>query len=133
MEAQRVSQRVRRSLAAPGRRRVVLLVALGVVLFVAAAVAVSLYGKPQRVEVVVVFAPGATGEQKAAVRRSCPSVGKVVQEPPDRNELATSLTYPLRYDVTEASVADKAALYRCITNVEAQTAVAGINELRQGD
>lgn len=124
------AQRVRHSLAAPGRRRVVLLVALGVVLFVAAAVAVSLYGKPQRVEAVVVFAPGATGEQKAAVRRSCRGVGKVVQEPPDRNELPTSLAYPLRYDVTEASAADKAALYRCM---KAQTAVVEISELRQGD
>ncbi|HMA46995.1 MAG TPA: hypothetical protein VKP11_07335 [Frankiaceae bacterium] len=130
MEAQRVSQRVRRSLAAPGRRRVVLLVALGVVLFVVAAVAVSLYGKPQRVEAVVVFAPGATGEQKAAVRRSCPGVGKAVQEPPDQNELRSSLVYPLRYDITEASATDKAALYRCM---KAQTAVAGISELRQGD
>lgn len=128
--SERVSQRVRRSLAAPGRRRLVVLVALGTVLLVVAAVAATVYGKPQRVEAIVVFAPGATADQKAAVRRNCPTVGRAVQEPPDRNELQSSRAYPLRYDITEASAADRAAIYQCM---KAQTGVIGISEVRQGE
>ncbi len=81
--------------------------------------------KPDRVEAVVTFTSTATPQQQQAARDACPSSGQVVQEPPDRNNLASSRRYPLRYDITRASAQDKSALYRCLND---RPGITGINE-----
>ncbi len=85
--------------------------------------------KPDRVEAVVTFTPGVTAQQQQAVRTACLSVGQAMQEPPDRNNLPSSRTYPLRYDVTRASAQDKSALYRCLNG---RPGVRGVNEESNG-
>jgi hypothetical protein len=40
-----------------------------------------------------------------------------VLEPADRNHLATSRRYPIRYDVSKASGDQKAAVYSCLAAV----------------
>jgi hypothetical protein len=121
--------RARRALTARENRAVVLLGALGIAVLVAFAVYASVAGKADQVEAVVQFAPDATVVQKDAVRSACPTVGRAIEERPDDSTLDTVRTYPLRYDVTEASSGDKAAIYRC---VEGRPGVIGISEYVQG-
>ncbi|EFC85413.1 hypothetical protein [Parafrankia sp. EUN1f] len=116
-------------LADPRRRTAVVLGALATAGLVAFGVYAVVAGPPPQVEAVVVFDPEATTAEKEAVRAACPTVGKAIQEPPDRNGLATSRVYPLRYDISQASSVDRAAIYRC---VQAQPKVTGMSEFTQG-
>lgn len=88
----------------------------------AALIAIVAWGASQvgaggKSELVVVFKTTPTAAQVATVRQSCPSSPGAILEPADRNELATSRRYPIRYDVTKASGAQKAAIYRCLSQV----------------
>ena len=65
-------------------------------------------------EYVVHFAPGTPTAAARAVGEACPRFGKAVLEPPDRNNLAASRAYPVRYDITSATTDDKTALLRCL-------------------
>ena len=76
-------------------------------------------------EYVVHFAPGTPTDQAKLVGKACPGVGKATLEPADRNSLASSRAYPVRYDITEASQADKAALTQCLQQF---TIVRGVSE-----
>lgn len=94
-----------------------------------AAVAVLAACQADPEELVVSFQPKATPAQKLAVRESCPSVGKAVLEPPDRNKLASSAAYPVRYKVTNASTQEKAAIFACVGR---QPGVRGIDDVTGG-
>lgn len=76
-------------------------------------------------EYVVHFAPGTVTSIARAVGQACPGVGKATLEPPDRNNLATSRAYPVRYDITNASSRDKAELLTCLKK---QPTVRGVSE-----
>jgi hypothetical protein len=76
-------------------------------------------------EYVVHFAPGTPQSQAELVGKACPGVGKAKLEAPDRNNLASSRAYPVRYDITDASSADKAALTKCLQSF---TIVRGVSE-----
>lgn len=91
-----------------------------------AAVAVLAGCQANLEELVVSFQPKATPAQKLAVRENCHSVGKAVLEPPDRNKLASSRAYPVRYKVTNASTQDKAAVFACVGR---QAGVRGIDDV----
>ncbi len=65
-------------------------------------------------EYVVHFAPGTPTATARAVGNDCPGFGKATLEPADRGNLATSRAYPVRYDITNASQADKTALLNCL-------------------
>ncbi|ABD11266.1 hypothetical protein KBI5_17445 [Frankia sp. KB5] len=121
--------RAARYLADPRRRTMVVVAVLATIGLIVFGIYATLDGPPPQQEAVVYFAPGATEAQKDAVRAACPSVGRAIQLPKDRNQLATSRIYPLRYDVAKASTADRAALYKC---VYAQPHVLGINQVTQG-
>ena len=71
-------------------------------------------GPPATVEGVVQFTATATDAQKDAVRAACPSVGGAIEEPKDRNNLALTQAYPLRYNFTKASTADQAKVFGCV-------------------
>ena len=70
--------------------------------------------KSRSVEYVVTFAPGTATATARAVGEACPQFGKAKLEPAAKNNLATSRAYPVRYDVSNASSADKAALTDCL-------------------
>ena len=76
-------------------------------------------------EYVVHFAPGTPPDQARLVGQACPGVGKAKLEAPDRNKLATSRAYPVRYDITDASSKDKAELTKCLQQF---TIVRGVSE-----
>ncbi len=76
-------------------------------------------------EYVVHFAPGTSTAQAKLIGDACPGVGKATLEPPDKNELATTRAYPVRYDITDASSEDKAKLTDCLRGY---TIVRGISE-----
>ena len=76
-------------------------------------------------EYVVHFAPGTQTSVARAVGNACPAFGKATLEPPDRNNLATSRAYPVRYDITDATSEDKAALLDCLKK---HTIVRGVSE-----
>ncbi|EIV90967.1 hypothetical protein [Frankia sp. QA3] len=118
-----------RYLADPRRRTAVVAITLAAIGLIVFGIYATVSGPPPRQEAVVVFTPEATAAQKEAVRAACPSVGRAIQLPRDRNNLATSRAYPLRYDVAKASTADRAALYKCAHD---QPGVAGISQETQG-
>src|SRR3954468_334888 len=82
-----------------------------------------------KTEFVVYFTPEATDQQKEAVRNACPGVGKAVLEPRDRSNLKTARTYPVRYDITNASSQDRAAVISCVNT---QSGVRGISQSDSG-
>lgn len=120
--------RALRYLTDPRRRTAVVGITLAVIGLIAFGIYASVSGPPPQQEAVVYFSTDATQAQKDAVRAACPTVGLAIQEPPDRNNLATSRVYPLRYDVARASTADRAALYACIHR---QPGVVGVNQETQ--
>ena len=65
-------------------------------------------------EYVVHFAPGTPTAPARAAGEACPKFGNAFLEPKDKNNLATSRAYPVRYDITNASSADKNALLACL-------------------
>jgi hypothetical protein len=79
-------------------------------------------------EYVVHFAPGTAEATARAVGVACPVFGKAKLEPPDKNHLATSKAYPVRYDVTSASSADKAALTDCLKKYPIVRGVSDTND-----
>lgn len=81
-------------------------------------------------EFVVYFTPQATQQQKDAVRDACPGVGKAVLEARDRSNLETARTYPVRYDISKASSADRAAVIKCVSS---QPGVKGISQSDSSD
>jgi hypothetical protein len=97
-------------------RRAVLLVIGGAALIAIVAWGASKVGQGGKSELVVIFKNTPTAEQVAAVRAGCPSSPGAVLEPADRNQLATSRRYPIRYDVSKASTDQKAAVYRCLSH-----------------
>jgi hypothetical protein len=107
----------------------VVLGGLASVALTAFGVYVAVAGPPPRTEAVVYFTSVATDVQKEAVRAACPTVGQAVQEAPDHSPTQANRVYPLRYDVTYASPADKAMIYRC---VHTQPYVIGISEFTAG-
>ncbi|MCM3884697.1 hypothetical protein [Frankia sp. R82] len=115
--------------SAPQRRLASVAVSLAVIGLIVFGVYASVSAPPPLQEAVVYFRPDATTAQKDAARAACPTVGKAVQEPPDRNKLVSSRVYPLRYNVSEASTEDRAAVYACIYR---QPGVNGINQETQG-
>jgi type II secretory pathway pseudopilin PulG len=117
-------------LLAREHRKVVLLGTVGLVLVLVLGVYSAFSGKAEQVEGVVQFTATATQAQKAAVRTACPTVGKAVLEPAEHSTLATVLTYPVRYDLTQASAAEQAAIYKCVNT---QPGVIGVGLVRQGD
>ncbi|MGF7237649.1 MAG: hypothetical protein ACQSGP_22205 [Frankia sp.] len=123
-------RRARRTITARKNRAVVLLATLGIVVVVALGVYAAFSGRAEQVEGVVQFSPTATAAQKAAVRAACPTVGRAVLEPAEHSTLATVLTYPVRYDLTSASAAEQAAVYKC---VNLQPGVIGLSLAREGD
>jgi hypothetical protein len=76
-------------------------------------------------EYVVDFVPGTPTDQAKLVGQACPGVGKATLEPADRNKQAISRAYPVRYDITNASSSDKAALAKCLKTF---TIVRGVHE-----
>jgi hypothetical protein len=96
-------------------RKVVILAILGAALIAIVAWGATQVGAGSKSELVVIFKTTPTAEQIAAVRETCPSGPGAVLEPPARNNLATSRRYPIRYDVSEASTAQKAAVYKCLS------------------
>ena len=76
-------------------------------------------------EYVVAFAPGTAPATARAVGEACPQFGKAKLEPADKNNLASSRAYPVRYDVSKASSADKAALTSCLKKY---SVVRGVKE-----
>ncbi len=79
-------------------------------------------------EYVVHFAPGTATETARAVGHDCPRFGKAFLEPKDRNNLATSRAYPVRYDITNASSRDKANLLDCLKKHAIVRGVSDTNE-----
>lgn len=79
-------------------------------------------------EYVVHFAPGTADGTARAVGAACPQFGKAKLEAPDRNHLATSRAYPVRYDITNASSADKAALTDCLKKYKIVRGVSDTND-----
>ena len=79
-------------------------------------------------EYVVHFAPGTANATARAVADACPQFGKAKLEPPDRGHLATSRAYPVRYDVTHASSADKASLTNCLKKYPVVRGVSDTND-----
>ena len=79
-------------------------------------------------EYVVHFAPGTAEATARAVAAACPQFGKAKLEPPDRGHLATSRAYPVRYDVTHASSADKASLTNCLKKYPVVRGVSDTND-----
>ena len=79
-------------------------------------------------EYVVHFAPGTPTAAARAVGNACPRFGKATLEPPDRGNLATSRAYPVRYDITNASTADKTALLRCLKKYKIVRGVSDTND-----
>ena len=96
-------------------RKAVVLAIVGAALIAIVAWGASRVGQGGRSELVVIFKNTPSEQQVAAVRASCPSSPGAALEPPDRNHLATSRRYPIRYDVSKASSAQKAAVYRCLS------------------
>jgi len=121
--------RMTRVLTDRRHRAAVVFGALAMIALIAFGVYAVVAGKPPTVEGVVYFVPDATPAQKDAVRAACPSVGTAIQEPPDHNNLASSRAYPLRYNFTRATTADKAAIYRC---VQRQPGVMALSEYTDG-
>ena len=95
-------------------RKAAILAILGAALIAIVAWGATQVGQGSRSELVVIFKTTPTADQIAAVRKNCPSSPGAVLEPPARNNLATSRRYPIRYDVSKASGAQKAAVYRCL-------------------
>lgn len=81
-------------------------------------------------EYVVHFAPGTQVGPARAVGNDCPRFGKAVLEPPAHNKLATNRVYPVRYDITNASSDDKAALLSCLKK---HSIVAGVSDTNDDD
>jgi hypothetical protein len=79
-------------------------------------------------EYVVHFAPGTTEAPARAVGESCPRFGKAFLEPKDKNNLATSRAYPVRYDITNASIKDKNALLDCLKKHSIVRGVSDTND-----
>lgn len=96
-------------------RKAVILAIVGAALIAIVAWGAAQVGQGGKSELVVIFKTTPTTEQIAAVRKNCPSSPGAVLEPPARNDLATTRRYPVRYDVTKASGAQKAAVYRCLS------------------
>ncbi len=125
-----VTAGLRRTLTDRRHRRWVVLGGLAFAALTAFGVYVAVAGPSPRIEAVVYFTATATDAQKEAVRAACPTAGQAVQEVRDHNSTEASRVYPLRYDITFASPADKAMIYRC---VHAQSNVIGISEFRAGE
>jgi hypothetical protein len=96
-------------------RKTAILVIVGAALIAFVAWGATQVGSGGKSELVVVFKTTPTAGQIAAVRTNCPTGPGAVLEPPARNNLATTRRYPVRYDVTKASGAEKAAVYRCLS------------------
>ncbi len=79
-------------------------------------------------EYVVHFAPGTPTATARAVGEACPRFGKAFLEPPDRNNLAASRAYPVRYDITDATSEDKTALLTCLKK---HSIVRGVSDSNQ--
>ncbi len=71
------------------------------------------------------FAPGTPTAQARAVGEACPRFGGAVLEPLGNAKLATNRSYPVRYDITDASNADKTALLTCLKK---HSIVRGVND-----
>ena len=54
--------------------------------------------------------------------------GKAVLEPPAHGNLATNRAYPVRYDITNASSDDKAALTACLKKFPIVRGVSDTND-----
>ncbi|MBX6391119.1 MAG: hypothetical protein IRZ08_19365 [Frankia sp.] len=118
-----------RYLIDPRRRTAVVFALIALAGLVAFGAYATMAGPPPKVEAIVVFDANATDEQKEAVRTACPTMGEAKLEPPGDPAVASNRAYPVRYDLSGASAADKAALYRC---VQAQPGVIGITEYTDG-
>ena len=79
-------------------------------------------------EYVVQFTPGTPEAPARAVGLACPKFGKAFLEPKDKNNLATSRAYPVRYNVTNASIKDKNALVACLTKHPLVRGVSDTND-----
>jgi hypothetical protein len=113
-------------------RKAAILAIVGAALFIAiVAWGATQVGQGGKSELVVVFKTTPTAEQIAVVRAACPSSPGAVLEPPDRNNLATSRRYPIRYDVTKANAQQKAAVYSCLSRI--QTMNISVSEETTGD
>lgn len=91
-------------------------------------VSVSCAAKSGFDEYVVQFAPGTAVATARAVGDACPVFGKAKLEPPATGHLATNRAYPVRYDVSDASSADKAALTSCLTKYHIVRGVSDTND-----
>ena len=79
-------------------------------------------------EYVVHFTPGTPEAPARAVGESCSRFGKAFLEPKDKNNLATSRAYPVRYEITNASTADKNALLSCLKKNSIVRGVSDTND-----
>ena len=116
---------MRQPFSAPRLPRLIL-VQVGAVALIGVSVSCSVHNSLD--EYVVHFAPGTATATARAVGEACPQFGKAKLEPPDRNHLATSRAYPVRYDVTNASSADKAALTDCLKKYQIVRGVSDTND-----
>jgi hypothetical protein len=91
-------------------------------------VTVSCAAKPGFDEYVVQFAPGTAVATARAVGDACPQFGKAKLEPAATGHLATNRAYPVRYDVSNASSADKAALTDCLQKYKIVRGVSDTND-----
>jgi hypothetical protein len=120
---------VRRTSLAPRLPRLILVQVAGSVLIGVSILCTASCGVSNGLdEYVVHFAPGTEPATAKAVGAACPHFGKATLEPPDRNHLATSRAYPVRYDVTSASSADKAALTDCLKKYQVVRGVSDTND-----
>jgi hypothetical protein len=111
-----------------GPSRLLRLILVQVTMAVLIGVTVSCAVKTGLDEYVVHFAPGTAEATARAVGEACPQFGKAKLEPPDRGNLATSRAYPVRYDVTHASSADKASLTSCLKKYPIVRGVSDTND-----
>ena len=79
-------------------------------------------------EYVVHFVPGTPEAPARAVGEACPKFGKAFLEPKDKNNLATSRAYPVRYDITNATIKDKNALLDCLKKHSLVRGVSDTND-----
>ena len=103
-------------------------VAAGLAVVAAALVLSTRFGKPPHAELLIVFKPGTTTEQRDAVLAACPGAGKAQAEP-EPAAVPSGQTPTLRYDITHAGDLDQVAIVRCITG---RPGVAGI-DVNRGD
>ncbi len=110
------------------RKLIWALVVGGLAVVAAALILSTRFGKAPDADLLVVFRPGATSQQRDAVLAACPGAGNA-RAKPVTGAVPLGQTPVLHYDVTHAGDLDQAAIVRCISG---RPGVAGI-DVNRGD